>query len=465
MAGLTASGIGSGLDIDGLVGQLMTIEQRPLSLLATKEASFQAKLSAFGQLKSVLTALQTAADALKDAAKFSATKASVADATLLGVSSTTAASPGSYSVEVGALARTQRTATSATTEFAPVAGDLTITFGSVSGGVFTPGTAAPATLSFAGGTLEELRDTINGADLGVTASVINNGTVKQLVFSGEATGAKQAFSIGGTLGLSYDPASATVSSDPVYGVQAAQDAQIEVDGIAVSRATNSIDDVIEGVTLTLTKASPDNPTTVTVAADKSGARSAIDTFIKAYNDVNTAVKNLTAFNPETKTAATLNGDSTARGIQGQLRSLLGSSVAGLSGAKQLSDLGLSFKADGSLTADSAKLDAALKDPAKEVAAFFTGTDDITGFAETLSVRLDGFIDSDGLVTGRTNGINASLKSIEKQREALSVRLEQIEERYRAQFSALDSLVASMTQTSTFLTQQLANLPTIGKSNN
>jgi flagellar hook-associated protein 2 len=464
MAGLTASGIGSGLDIENLVSQLMTLEQRPLTLLATKEASYQAKLSAFGQLKSALTSLQTAANSLKDAAKFSATKASVADSSLLSVSSTTSASAGSYSVQIDALAKTQRTATSSVSEFVPVAGDLTITFGSVSGGVFTPGSAAAETLTFAGGTLEELRDAINDGDLGVTASVINNGSVKQLVLTGTDTGADQAFSIGGTVGLSYDPASTTVSTDPAYGVQAAQNAQIEVDGIAISRDTNTIDDVIEGVTLTLAKANPGTPTTVTIADDKSGARSAIDVFVKAYNDLNTAIKTLTSFNAETKTASTLTGDSTARGIQSQLRSILGETIAGLSGVSRLSDMGIAFKSDGALTVDSGKLDAALKDPAKNVSAFVAGTDGVTGFAAKVAERLDGFIDSDGLITGRTDGISASIKSIEKQREVLNVRLEQIEKRYRAQFSALDSLVASMTQTSTFLTQQLANLPKIGSSN-
>lgn len=465
MAGLTASGIGSGLDIDGLVSQLMSLEQRPLTVLATKEASYQAKLSAFGQLKAVLTTLQTAANGLKDTAKFSATKATVADASLFSASSTTSASAGSYSVQVDALAKTQRTASSAASEFVPVAGDLTITFGSVSGGVFTPGSAAPQTLTFAGGTLEELRDAINDGDLGVTASVINNGSVKQLVLTGTDTGADQAFSIGGTVGLNYDPASTTVSTDPVYGVQAAQNALIEVDGIAISRDTNTIDDVIEGVTLTLTKAAPGTPTTVTIADDKSGARSAIDAFVKAYNDLSTAIKTLTAFNADTRTAATLTGDSTARGIQSQLRNVLGESISGLTGANRLSDLGITFKDNGSLTVDSGKLDAALKDPAKNVSAFFAGSEGLTGFAAKLSERLDGFIDSDGLITGRTDGINASIKAIDKQREALSARLEQIEKRYRAQFSALDSLVASMTQTSTFLTQQLANLPTIGSNNN
>lgn len=464
MAGLAASGIGSGLDIESLVSQLMTVERQPLTKLATRETSFQAKLSAYGQLKSVLSSLQTAANALKDAAKFSATKATVADSGLFSATSSASASAGTHSVRVDALAKAQRTATSATAEFVPAAGDITVTFGTISGGTFNPDSGTAKTLNFAGGSLEDLRDAINDGELGVTASVINNGTVKQLVVTSTETGANQAFSLGGTVGLSYDPASVTTSSNPVYGVQAAQDASLEVDGIAVTRHTNSISDILEGVTLTLTKADSGTPTTLTIADDKSGARSAIDAFVKAYNDVNTVIKNLTAYNPDTKSASTLTGDSTARSIQSQLRTALGQGIADLPGVSRLSDLGVAFSTDGSLKVDGTKLDAALADPTKDVSAFFAGTSSVTGFAVSLSVRLDGFIDADGLIAGRTDGINASIKSLGKQRDALNLRLDQIEKRYRAQFSALDSLVASMTQTSTFLTQQLANLPSASSNN-
>lgn len=459
---LSASGIGSGLDINGLVSQLMALEQRPLTLLQTKEASFQSRLSAFGQLKSALATLQTAADALKDPAKFSATKATVADGTLLTATSSTAAAAGSYSVKVDALAAAQRIATSANAAFTPAAGDITVTFGTIANGVFTPSEAAK-TLTFAGGTLEELRDAINKGSLGIKASVIDNGTVKQLVLTGAATGSAQAFSIGGTAGLAYDPTSMTTSTDPVYRVQAAQDARVEVDGLVVTRPNNTINDVIEGVTLALNRTDP-AATTVTVAEDKGGAKSAIDALVKAYNDINTTIKNLTAFNAETRTGSVLTGDSTARSVQSQLRSLLGTPLSGLPGVSSLSEIGVAFKSDGTLAVDATKLDAALKDPAKGVAALFTGSGDVKGLAAVVSSRLEAYLDSDGLIAARTEGINASIKALGKQQEALARRLEMIEKRYMAQFTALDSMVASMQQTSTFLTQQLANLPKISSSN-
>ena len=465
MAGLTASGIGSGLDISSLISQLMTIEQQPLTALSTKEASYQAKLSAFGQLKSVLSTLQSAAETLTDAAKFTATKASVASGGAYSAASSASAAAGSYSVEVLALAKEQRVATSASTEFTPGAGDLTITFGKVTGGVFAAGSEAAKTLSFAGGSLEEFRDAINGGELGVTASVINNGTVKQLVIKGNATGAEQAFEITGTTGLSVDPTASGVSTDPVYSLASAQDAQLDVDGIVVSRSSNTVDDVIDGVTLTLNKQDVGNASTLTITDDRSGATTAINAFVSAYNNLNTTIKSLTAYNATTQTAASLNGDSTARSIQSQLRTMLGNAISGLGGAQRLSDIGVSFTSTGTLEVNSTKLSAALADPELDVGAFFAGSGTVDGFATLLSERIDGYIASDGMIAGRTDGINTSIKSIDSQRERLNARLTLIEARYTAQFTALDTLISGYTLTSDYLTQQLANLPGAANSNN
>lgn len=437
---LTANGIGSGLDINGLVSQLMTVERQPLSTLARKEATFQAKLSAFGQMKSALSTFQTAVDALADSAKFSTTKSTVAPDAGYTASSTTTAGAGSYAIQVTNLATVQRTATSQSSAFTPSAGTLSVVIG-----------AQTKTIEFAGGSIEDLRNAINGADLGISANVIDNGTVKQLVFSSKDTGTTSAFTVSG-VGL---------EGAGLYQVQAAEDATLTIDGIAIKRSSNIISDAIEGVTLTLTKETA-AAASLTVAQDTSGARSGIDAFVKAYNDLTKVMKDLTAFNAETRKASTLTGDSTARSIQGQLRSAIGGALTGLGVTTRLSEIGVSFKADGTLAVDSTKLDAALADSAKGVAAFFTGNDSIKGFAKSLSKTLDGFLSSDGLIAGRTDGINDSVKSLGRQREALTLRIELVEKRYRAQFTALDSAISSMTQTSNYLTQQLANLPKIGE---
>lgn len=459
---LSAAGIGSGLDITGMVSQLMTVERMPLAAMAKKEASFQAKLSAFGQIKSSLSSLQTAANALKDTTKFAATKTTVGPDAGFTASSATGATSGNYSVQVEALATTQRIASNAATEFVPADGSveaktLDIRFGKVVDGVFEPGADETKTLSFTGKTIEELRDAINDADLGVSASLVDNGTARQLVITGKETGAAQAFSIGGTVGLSFDPA-APAASPTTASVQASQDAKLTIDGIAITRPGNTVANAIEGVTLTLTKETT-AAASLTVADDKSGARSAIDAFVKAYNDTHTLLKNLTSYNAETRTASALTGDSTARNVQNKLRDLVGGALGGLGDTKQLAQIGITFELDGKLSIDDTKLDAALKDPARGVEAFFAGANGVKGLGETVSEGLKAYIDdNDGLLAGRTDGIKASIKLIDKQRAAFELRLEGIEKRYRAQFTALDTMVASMTQTSSYLSQQLASLP-------
>lgn len=470
--GLTAAGLGSGLDVKSLVSQLMSVERQPLTALATKEASFQSRLSAFGQIKSSLAALQTAAKALNDPAKFSATKATVATDAGFSASTGSAAAAGSYGVTVEQLAKSQRVATSATASFIPGDGrtepkTLEIRFGKVIDGAFVPGEPADGTftpdageaktLEFKGSTIEDLRDAINKGDLGVTASLIDNGSAKQLVITSKNTGADQAFRIGGTVGLAYDP-SAPTASPSTYRVQASQDARVNIDGITITRSSNTIDNAIDGVTLTLAKETT-TAGSLTVTADYSGARSAIDAFVKAYNDTQSTLKNLTAYDADTKTSAALTGDSTARSLQNQLRSLVGGALSGLGSTQRLADIGITFDKDGKLSvSDGAKLDAALKDPQRNVAAFFAGSGDTKGLAATVADGLKSYLDSGGLLAGRTDGINASIKSIAKQREALQARLDKVEQRYTAQFTALDSVLSSMTQTSTYLTQQLSRLP-------
>lgn len=473
MATITTSG--SILDIDTLVSGLMTVESRPLTLLANKEASYQAKLSAFGQIKSALSSLQTATTALNTTDKFAATKATVAGEGFTA-SSNAGAAAGSYSVDVTQMAKIQRVSTATSSSFVPAAGKLTIEFGTVKddGGTKSFASDAPprtAALEFTGSTLEELRDAINNdATLGIKANIVNNGTTNQLVFSGTKTGANMAFKLtgeGGLADLSYDPATTPATGDKMYSVQGAQDAILKVDGISITRGNNTISDVIDGVTLTLTKEPTGTATslsgTLSIAADQSTAKTAVEAFIKAYNEAQSTLKSLTAYNTETETAATLTGDSTARNIQSQLRNAVTATFGGLGSASTLSQIGISFAKDGTLSLDSTKFNKAMSDPAMDVGALFAGTDKVDGFADAFGKKLTSFLDTEGVLASRTKGIDASIKSLTKQYDAMETRLETMEARYRKQFSSLDTLLSGLSQTSSYLSQQLANLPKIGSS--
>lgn len=467
---LTANGVGSGLDINSLVSQLMTLEARPATLLNNREASYQARLSAFGQLKSVLSPMQSALSSLKSASNFQAMRATVGDGTVASALASTTATKASYSLEVQQIAQGQRVVSNATTAPSVAAGTLTFNFGSYATDVtdpdnpvtsFTQTSSRTVTLEPGKDKLSDLRDAINDAKIGVRAQIVKNGSVDQLIIAGDTEGKRGGFQITGSDGLagfSYDASTGATST--LDQLEKAQDAIIKLNGVSLTRSTNSITDAVDGVTLNLLKGDPGKTTTLSVAPDRSAVKSAIESLVKAYNEFNTTSRELTSYNPENKTSAILTGDATARSIQSQVRNALGAPFGGTGGVSTLSELGITFNRDGSLSLVSSKLDTALNDPDKKVGEFFTGADGKGGLANSLNARLDGILKSGGVLESRADGINRSIKAIDEQRERLGMRLEMVEKRYRAQFSALDALVGAMSQTSSYLSQQLANLPKI-----
>lgn len=450
---ITASGLGSNLDVNSIVSQLMAIEQQPLTALNTKEASFQAKLTALGTVKGTLSSLQSAVQTLKTASTFTGRTATSSDTTVLSASASSTAAAGSYAVSVTQLAKyhalRSNTDYAATTDTFTT-GTLAITVGS--------GSAVNITIDSSNNTLAGIRDAINQASAGVTATIVNNGSTNRLVLTSQTLGSAGAVTVavtdsgsGGTHLLDG------LKSASLVQTQAADDANFNVNGIDITRSSNTISDAIEGVTLNLAKT---GSATVAVAKNTGAITAAINAFVKAYNDSIKQLQSVSAYDAANKKASVLTGDSTVRSIQSRLSSLAQSSVTGIAGGiSRLSDIGIAMQKDGTLVVDSTKLSAALTDPNKDVASLFSQTaSGNTGIAVRFYEALDSMVGSSGLIAGRTDGISATIKDIDKQRDALVYRLNQIERRYRAQFTALDSLVSSMNKTSSFLTQQLANLP-------
>lgn len=479
---IASPGLGSGLDVNSIVTQLMALESRPVQVLAQREASFQAKLSAYGSLKGALSALQTAAKAISTSAGFSAKKATVADTDILSASATTSATAGAYDIEVQALAKAQNLKSGALSATGAVgSGTITIEFGSyrtvdADNIVFDLNADKSAkTITISAGTdkLTDIRDAINAANAGVTASIVGDGSNAHLFIASNDTGLANQLRISvddadtndtdaaGLSALVYDGTKTAGVSGTANLSQftAASNATVIINGITLSKASNTISDAIEGVSLSLAAPSEAGVTTrLTVAADTNATKSAIENFVKAYNALNKTVADLTRFDTATKKASVLTGDSTARSVQSQLRGILGAAISGATGVSTLSDIGLSFQLDGSLAVDGAKLSAALTDPDKNVASLFISGAGVTGYAAKIDTVVTSMLASGGLIAGRTEGIDSSIKDIGKRRDALTVRLESIERRLRKQFTALDALVSSMNQTSNYLQQQLANLP-------
>lgn len=480
---ISAPGIGSGLDVSGIISKLMEIEQQPLTQLNTKEAKQQAQLSAFGSLKSVLSTFQDSVKALAKPALFNGYKATLADTTAATVSTSSSAAAGTHDIEVQSLAQAQKIKSEAfaTTDTVIGNGTLTIEFGTYNeDGTFTANAEKAAktiTIDPAKSTLADIRSAINEANAGVTASIVNDGSGNRLVISSKDSGLANALkiSVNDTDGNHTDNAGLSklafdASADGVGNMAetvAAQNAVMVIDGITVEKSSNTISDALEGVTFNLLKANPDTSTTLTIEKDKSSTEAAVKALVTTYNELEKTIGNLSRYDAANKQAAVLTGDSTVRMIQSRVRALLNGSQSAAGGINSLSELGISFQKDGTLALDNNKLSAVLNNPDKNIAAFFTtqGGDDTTsveGFASRLSELIDGMTRSDGLISSRMDGINSTIKGIGKQREALEFRLESVEKRLRAQFTALDTMIASMNQTSNYLQQQLANLPKIGE---
>ncbi len=478
MATITSTGVGSGLDVESIVSQLMAVERQPITALQTKEASYTSQLSAFGQVTSALSSLQTAAQALETNAKMNAMTGSVADPTIGAVTVATGAVTGSYQLEVSKLATSQKlvspslgqpmTSMTSGTD----GGSITFDFGTTaSDGTFSADATRSKTISLTARqmTPANLRDAINQAKIGATATLLTDSTGTRLVITSTTTGAAQSMKISvndpdgdntdgsGLSALAYDPSAAAGTGRNMTQTVAASDAAFTLDGVALSSATNSISNVITGVSLTLAKSNVGNPTTVTIGSDDSKITGSIDSFITAYNSANSLLRSMTAYDPTTKVGGALQGDSSISSVQSRMRSML-TSAFGLTSQTRLSDIGISIQKDGSLSRDATKFNTAFANDRDAVVNLFTGNDDKT---KSLGYQIDSlmtqFTGTDGLLTARTAGINSTLDRLAGQVDDLNTRMTTIEARYRAQYTALDTELSSLQAQSSQLTQQLSAL--------
>ncbi|WP_028875026.1 flagellar filament capping protein FliD [Tepidiphilus margaritifer] len=455
---ITSTGLGSGLDINGIIDKLMQVEQKPIDAINQKISDVQTKISAFGQVKSALSTLQSAAKSLSDPNTLYAVTTSVGSGAGFTATAGAGAATGTYDIGVQQLAQAQRVATSATSTFTPGAGTLTISAG---------GQSVQIDFS-AGGTLEDLRNAINDqANSLVSATLVDNGTAKQLVITSRQTGTNQAFSLTGTDGLSgltFDPNATNPPTDPssdIYQVQAAQDAKITFNGLTVTRFSNTIDDLIPGVTLTLQSVTS-STAPLNVQRDNSALEKAMQSFVDAYNAVNNTIYTLTYYDPSTKTAGPLSGDSALRTIQNQLRNTL-NSLTGSGTLRSYTDLGLTFDDKGKLSFDTATFDKALQTQPSAVKQMLVGTDTQPGLATRLDSLLTIDLQTGGLLDASVQGLNSKVTLLNSQKERLQSQLDRIQATYQQQFNNMDTIVGQYNSLSTYLTQQFNALFASSKS--
>lgn len=437
MASISSLGIGSGLKLNELLDQLQDAERGKLKPIERQLETQQTKISAYGQLQSALSKFQTAAAELNDSALYESLSTNVGgDAITATVDGE--AQPGSYNVTVNTLATRGTLASEGVAELdaSLTTAEQTLTFS------FGDGSSKEVTIG-ANSSLEDIRDAINASeDSGVNATIVNDGTNYRLALSSSETGADASitgFSFSGT-----EP----FAADTDNTLQAGTDAALTVNGIAITSPTNQVEGAIQGVTLNLQE---EGDSAVEVEQNTRAVREAITGFVDAYNELKGTIGELTSFNAETGVAGELNGDNTVRTVESRMRSILSGGIEGE--FSMLSDIGISLQRDGTLSIDESELDNAIVNNQDALSVFFAGDADEAGMAGQLNQGLDQLLGTNGAVKGAITGAENRVESLVERYTRTEQTIERTISRYRTQFGQLDSMIAQMNQTSSYLTQQ------------
>ncbi|QMU60396.1 MAG: flagellar filament capping protein FliD [Gammaproteobacteria bacterium] len=452
MAGtITSLGIGSGIDIENIVTQLVAAERRPIQLLETRQTEIDIQVSALGLIRDSVSKFQTGISDLKLSSGFRSFSVTSSDDQIITASVGEGSVPIASDIEVLSLAQKNKLASSAFANGDSIVGNGQL---DISVGVAT----FSISINDNNNTLIGIRDAINDNfdNTGVSASIITADDGSHLVLTSEESGTENVLSvtvIGDSDGNDTDAAGLSNlvfvagGTENLQEIDIAQDATLTVDGFDVTRSSNEISDVIEGVTLSLKDI---GTAALSVTEDRSVGKNAIETAVTAYNDLIISLN--------TQRESTLQGESLLLGIETRVRQIFTNrlNVTG-SDFNYLFDVGLTFDRDGILSLDDEKFDQAIEDDFNGVVQLFSNPDD--GFAQSIDSILSSYVETGGLIQARTDGLSDSRSQIDDNIARIENRIVLTEKRLRSQYAALDSLVGQLNATSNFLTQQLANLPT------
>jgi flagellar hook-associated protein 2 len=472
---ITSLGIGTnGLDLESLLSKQVAAESAPLTLLQTHTQALQTQLSAYGQIQSTMSSLQTSLQALTDPGTWGATTAASSDATSVSVSAGSGAAPGNTTVSVSQLASSQTIASGsfADTTSAVGTGSLTIQLGqwSSDNSSFTPGSAAAVTINIASGnnSLTNIRDQINASGAGVTANIVTDSTGSRLVLRSNTTGLSSGFKVtanstdsaNGLAGLAYDPSSGVNTSALKV---AAGNAKAVVNGLDIESESNTLSTVVDGLTITLNK--PTTGVSLSVTQDTGSIKTAITNFVTAYNAMAQLFATDTKYVPNSDgksagTAGPLQGDSTVTGIQYLMRTIAGGST-NLGGAfSRLADLGLDPQKDGTLKVDDTKLSAAVGNVAN-LKAFFMGVDKTNSSNSGLGQQLLSFttttLSFDGQLASGQSGLQTRISQNNTQATELQSHIDLFSQRLRDRYNALDTQMSGLNSLSSYVSQQMSIL--------
>jgi len=464
MASISSLGAGSGIFSNDLVNQLVEAERAPTETrLNRREAETQSKISAFGKIRSALEALKGPMEDLSKSDSMKSYTASSSSEGVVGVTLDSAkANRGNYSVDVQQLARAQSLASTEQADRDTTAmgtGTLTLNVG---------GNSTDITIDSSNNTLQGIADAINDANAGVSAGIVDTGSGYRLVMSSDESGTANEISVSvadddgnntDTGGLSRFAFDGTTSN--MEETVAAKDAILDINGITVTRSSNTIENVVDGVTFNVAST---GTSTVKVDQDPGAVADKVQAFVDKFNALQDQIKNVAGYNSVSEEGGVLSGDATIRGLQNDLRQQLTNIPSGLENSpiRMLADVGI--KTDpgtGKLQFDQAAFKEKLQENPEAMTALFADSDQGEGIATQMVASAERFLGSDGLLSNRTDGLNATLQDIQDQRDDLADRIASYEERLISQFTAADRLISQIQSSGNYVQQQLAAMAPSG----
>ena len=463
MATISSPGIGSGMDITGIVTKLSDLDRQPLVQLKKQAGSLQSRLSVYGQVKSQMASLQDAAAKLSSSSAWSQTKVNSANNAAVTATATGNAMPMKLDLEVVKLAKGQ------VSSFATVAVDQTLSNGSLeiqqgswASGVFSPNGGVPTIINIEDGqnTVSQIAAKINSSGSNVQAYVVQDATGERLVLRSMNTGKDQGFNVKLNSAItSPDPSIVAPTSVPLSfvspaGDQFAQDAQFKLDGIEFTSATNTVTQALPGLSLQLQQVST-APVQISVEYDQEAVKKNIQTFLDSYNTLNSTLSSAMKYSTETKTSAALQGDSTAVGVQSSLRSLFRTEISGWK-YQRVSDIGITLQSDGSMGLDAKKLESAMANTSDLKALFVNSTGlESLGLAKKVETFIKSALNTEGRVAVRTDALQSAISRNLQDQQRVNDRADRAQARLTKVYNSMDSKVGSLNALNSYVSQQLA----------
>lgn len=473
MATISSTGIGSGLDVNSIVSQLVALEKKPLKALQAKATIVQGQISAFGQIQSQISAFKDVVTKISAPTVWGARNASSSNASAATITATATANAGSISVDVDALAQHQSLSSVAQPPGTmPGAGTLVLQLGAwgAGGSTFTPGATSSVDLAIAAtDTMSTIATKINAANSGVVATVFNDGTNERLLLQAKDAGAAAGFRLQSAdpalAGLVFDPQNKAGTGMNAAGipVQYGQDAKARINGLAVTSPTNTLTNNIPGVTITLVSTTTTGygtgsevkaPVSMRISEDVTLAVRNVNDFVSAYNTLSKTLTDLTKYEAATKTGAAFQGDPTIVGVQNVLKRMLASTSQG--GVYQrLSEVGIEMQLDGTLTMNTTKLSKAANNGTALQQLFTTNNANslTNGFALKFAELGSGILGSGGAAANKSSALQSALDRNAKEQTKVNDRATLVETQLRQRYSVLDGKMGSLSALSAYVSQQ------------